>query len=491
MPLIPLQIPPGVYRNGTEYQASNRWYDANLVRWIDGTMRPVGGWRERDTVGASAPRAALAWQDLSSDRRYAAGFHNALKSVLASGTVVDITPADLTNGTVDAEVNTGYGGGFYGLEAYGVERADKGNYGEATTWALDNWGQNLVACSIADGRLLEWDLNPANDAAAISNAPTNNLSLVVTGERFLFALGAGGNPRKVQWCDREDNTEWTPATTNEAGDIELQTSGQIMLGIKTRGQTLILTDQDAHAATYQGPPFVYGFERVGSACGVIARKAAVSVDEGIFWMGKRGFHIYSGGAVQDIPCEVSDYIFGDISGAQSSKIYGVSNQQFNEIWWFYPSGASLENDRYVVFNYAERHWSIGTLSRTAGVDSGVFRNPIWFGTDGVSYDHETGLALDGADVFAESGPISLAAGDNVMVATMLIPDEKTQGDVNATFKTRFHPNDTQRSYGPYSMANPTSVRFTGRQVNVRVEGARLADWRVGVMRLDAKPGGLR
>ena len=491
MPLIPFQIPPGVYRNGTEYQASNRWYDANLVRWIDGTMRPVGGWRERDTVGASAPRAALAWQDLSSDRRYAAGFHNALKSVLASGTVVDITPVDLVAGDLDAEVNVGYGGGFYGLGAYGVARADKGNYGEATTWALDNWGQNLVACSVADGRLLEWDLNAANNAAAISNAPIDNLSLVVTGERFLFALGAGGNPRKVQWCDREDNTDWTPAATNEAGDIELQTSGQIMLGIKTRGQTLILTDQDAHAATYQGPPFVYGFERVGSACGVIARKAAVSVDEGIFWMGKRGFHIYSGGAVQDIPCDVADYVFGDMSSAQTSKIYGVSNQQFNEIWWFYPSGASNENDRYVVFNYAERHWSIGTLSRTAGVDSGVFRNPIWLNTDGVSYDHETGLALDDADVFAESGPISLGAGDNVMVATMLIPDEKTQGDVNATFKTRFHPNDTQRSYGPYSMANPTSVRFTGRQVNVRVDGARLADWRVGVMRLDAKPGGLR
>ena len=491
MPLIPLQIPPGVYRNGTEFQASNRWYDANLVRWIDGTMRPVGGWRTRDTLGFTAPRAALSWQDLGGSRRYAAGFHNALKAINASGTVVDITPADIVAGDLDAQVNTGYGGGFYGLERYGVARADKGNYGEATTWALDNWGQNLVACSVADGRLLEWDLNAANNAAPISGAPINNLSLVVTGERFLFALGAGGNPRKVQWCDREDNTTWTPLTTNEAGDIELQTSGQIMLGIKTRGQTLILTDQDAHAATYQGPPFVYGFERVGSACGVIARKAAVSVDEGIFWMGKRGFHIYSGGAVQDIPCEVSDYIFGDISGAQSSKVYGVSNQQFNEIWWFYPSGASNENDRYVVFNYAERHWSIGALSRTAGVDSGVFRNPIWIDASGVSHDHETGLAKNGADVFAESGPISLGAGDNVMAATMLIPDEKTQGDVSATFKTRFHPNDTLRSYGPYSMANPTSVRFTGRQVQMRVDGARLADWRVGVMRLDAKPGGLR
>ena len=367
MPLIPLQIPPGIYRNGTKFQASNRWYDANLVRWIDGTMRPVGGWRTRDTVGSTAPRAALAWLDLSSDRRYAVGFHNALKAINASGTVVDITPADIVAGDLDAQVNTGYGGGFYGLEHYGVARADKGNYGEATTWALDNWGENLVACSVADGRLLEWDLNAANNAAPVSGAPIDNLSLVVTAERFLFALGAGGNPRKVQWCDREDNTTWTPLTTNEAGDLELQTSGQIMLGIKTRGQTLIITDQDAHAATYQGPPYVYGFERVGSACGAMSRRAAAAVDEGVFWMGRRGFHIYAGGAVQDVPCEVSDYVFSDISAAQSSKVYTVSNQQFNEIWWFYPSGSSLENDRYVVFNYAGRcrnpsAWS-GPVSR--------------------------------------------------------------------------------------------------------------------------------
>lgn len=491
MPLIPLQIPPGVYRNGTEFQASNRWYDANLVRWTDGTMRPIGGWRTRDTVGSTAPRAALAWQDLSGDRRYAAGFHNALKVVLASGTITDISPTDLVAGDLTALVNTGYGGGFYGVATYGTPRADKGNYGEATTWALDNWGQHLVACSVADGRLLEWDLNVANNAAAITNAPTDNLSLIVTGERFLFALGAGGNPRKVQWCDREDNTVWTALATNEAGDIELQTSGQIMAGVRTRGQTLILTDQDAHAATYQGPPFVYGFERVGSACGAICRKAAVGVDEGVFWMGKRGFHLYSGGAVMDVPSDVADYVFGDMNVAQTSKIYGVSNQAFNEIWWFYPSAASTENDRYVAFNYSEKHWTIGAIIRTAAVDAGVFRNPIWFDASGVSHDHETGLSYDSADVFAESGPISLGAGDNVMAATMLIPDEKTQGDVTATFKTRFHPNDTQRTYGPYSMANPTSVRFTGRQIRMRVDGARLADWRVGIMRLNATTGGLR
>ena len=491
MPLIPLQLPPGVYRNGTEYQASNRWYDANLVRWVDGTMRPVGGWETRIDTETSAPRAALAWADLSSDRWLAVGSYNKLKVASASLALTDITPEDLVSGDLSAGTNQGYGGGFYGAYAYSTPRPEGVSFSEATTWALDNWGQNLVACSVADGRIFEWDLDVENKAAPISNAPINNLSMVVTAERFIFALGAGGNIRKVQWCDREDNTSWTALTTNEAGDIELQTSGQIMLGIRTRGQTLIITDQDAHAATYQGPPFVYGFERVGSACGSLSRRSAVSVDEGVFWMGARSFHMYSGGSVQDIQCDVADHIFSDMNASQASKIYGVGNQKFNEIWWFYPSSSSTENDRYVCYNYAENHWSIGQLSRTCGADSGVFRRPILLGANGVAYNHETGQAYDGADIFAESGPISIGAGDNVMSATMLIPDEKTQGDVTATFKTRFHPNDTQRSYGPYSMANPTSVRFTGRQIRMRIDGDRTSDWRVGIMRLDAVPGGRR
>ena len=491
MALIPLKLPAGIYRNGTEFEASNRWRDASLVRWTENTMRPVGGWEERDTMDTAAIRGMLSWTDLSNEQRIASGSYNKLVAATAGGIVYDITPATFTAGTEDAVINTGFGGGFYGSGVYGTTRIAQGQYGECTTWALDNWGEYLVACSNSDGQLLEWRLNSAVKAAAIVNAPTDNFGLVVTEERFLFALGAGGNPRKVQWCDREDNTVWTAAATNEAGDIELQTSGQIMQGIRTRGQSLIITDIDAHSATYIGGQFVYGFQRVGSSCGATSRKAATAVDEGVFWMGQRGFFVYSGGAVTELPCEVSDFVFNDINRDQISKVAAVSNQQYNEVWWFYPSASSIENDRYVMYNYAEGHWNIGQLARTSGIDRGVFSSPIWAAPSGKTYNHEFGLNYDGASIYAESGPISLGNGDTVMRATMLYPDEKTQGDVTATFKTRFYPNDTETSHGPYSMANPTPVRFTGRQMRMRVDGAKLADWRVGVMRLDATAGGKR
>ena len=491
MPLIPITLPAGQYRNGTDFQASNRWRDASLVRWIDGTMRPVGGWRLRTTVGADPVRAAVSWTDLSGDRRFAAATFDTLTATLASNVTSDITPVDLVAGTADAAVNTGYGGGTYGTGFYGVARPDPGNFSKATTWSLDNWGEYLVACSVADGRLFEWQLDAGTPAQVIANAPTDNVGLLVTEERFLFALGAGGNPRKLQWCDREDNTQWAPLPENEAGDFELQTGGQIMLGLRTRGQSLVITDHDAHSVSYQGPPFVYAIQRVGSACGAISRRSAVAIDSGALWMGTRDFHYYGGGSVEDIPCEVADYVFGSMNGDQISKVFGVANQGANEVWWFYPSAGSLENDRYVAYNYAERHWMTGSLARTAGIDAGSLRYPLWFCNTGCAYDHEVGFTYGGAAPFAETGPISLGAGDQVACVTQLVPDEKTQGDVTASFKTRFHPNDVERAYGPYSMANPTSVRLTGRQVRMRVDGASASDWRVGTMRVDVTPGGRR
>lgn len=492
MPLVSLQIPPGFYRNGTDLEGSGRWRDGSLVRWREGSLRPVNGWRERIAdMFTAAPRGMHAWESNDGNRWLAGGTFDKLIVATSAGLTYDITPTGFTSGALDAAVNTGYGGGFYGTGFYGQTRPDTGNYAEATTWHLDNWGENLVACSVSDGKLYEWALNTAADAVQITNSPTGNLGLLVTEERFLFALGAGGNPRKVQWSDQEDNTTWTPAATNQAGSQILQTVGQIMTAVRTSGQTLVLTDIDAHRAVYVGPPFVYQFERVGTSCGLVARKAAAATDAGVFWMGPRGFFLFDGSSVRELPCEVSDHVFLDINTAQISKTWAVTNGQNGEVWWFYCSAASNEIDRYVAFDYKENHWLIGTLSRTAGVDRGVFRTPIWSDATGDVYDHETGFNYDGMTVYAESGPANLGSGEFLFNAHRLIPDEKTQGDVTVTFKTRLYPNAPESSFGPYTMANPTSIRFSGRQARMRVTGDELTSWRFGIPRIEVTQAGRR
>lgn len=493
MALIDLKIPAGIYRNGTDLQSMGRWRDANLIRWIDGTMRPVGGWRTRsDTAGANKLRGMATWLDNSADRWIASGSFDKLYIWNASGAQFDITPAGLVAGREDALAFTGYGGNVYGAYGYGVARPDISRIQPATSWDLDTWGEYLVACNGDDGKIYEWQLATGTPAAVVANAPVNNEGIVVTEERFLFALGAAGNPRLVQWSDREDNTTWTPSATNEAGDLELNTSGAIMKGLTVRGQTLILTTRDAHAATYIGPPYVYGIERVGTSCGLAAKQAAVVVDAGAFWMGASSFYTFQSNVVQELQSDVSDYVFSDINKAQVSKVFAMSNSMFGEITWFYPSAASTENDRYVTFNYVEGTWATGNLGRTAGADRGAFRQPMMVAaSDNKVYEHEIGFDYGDLSPFAETGPFMVGTGDQVMSITEMLPDERTQGDVDVTFKTRFYPNGTERDYGPYNMSNPTSLRFTGRQVRMRVDGQRLSDWRIGVNRLQVVPGGRR
>jgi hypothetical protein len=495
MALIPLQIPAGVYKNGTDYQGAGRWIDSNLVRWTDGTMRPVGGWQDKTSSALDEiARGMHAWQDNSGDKYIAVGTYNELYVYDGDGNQYDITPAGIGAGQEVATPATGYGIYTYGTGNYGTERPDTGLTVPATIWQMDNWGEYLVACSSSDGKLYEWQLDTITPtpAAVISNAPISNSGVLVTEERFLFALGASGNPRKIAWSDREDNTTWTAASTNEAGDIELETQGEIRFGVKIKGRTLIITSTDAHAATYIGPPYVYGFERVGSGCGAICKRAGAAMLNGAVWMGNRNFFMFDGAVVTKLNSDVSDYVFGNVNKDYASHIFCVPNSRYSEVWWFYVSSNSTEVDSYVSYNYIEGTWAIGRLSRTCGVDQGVFANPVWFDPDTfIIKEHESGYTHGTDTPYAETGPIAIGTGDQVMIVTGMIPDEKTQGQVEATFKTRFHPNDTEREYGAYDMGNPTSVRFTGRQVRMRVTATGNDDWRVGTMRLEAKPGGKR
>jgi len=494
MALIPLQVPPGVYRNGTDYQSAGRWYDANLVRWYEKTLRPIGGWRKRssNTVTGSA-RGLLTWRDNDGDRWIGIGTHSGLYVMNQTGTVQDITPTGFTSGNADAVAKLGYGYQTYGNFAYGVARPDTTSLDPATTWSLDTWGEYLVGCSSTDGKLYEWQLDFATPtvAAAIANAPTGCNAILSTSERFIFALGAGGNPRKVQWCDQENNTDWTPSTTNQAGDFELSTPGNLLAGKRVRGLHLLWTDVDCHTATYVGQPFVYSFEKIGSGCGLISSQSVAVVSDAVaIWMSRSGFWMYDG-YVKPLPSDVGDYVYRNINIGQQSKVYAVHNSAFGEVWWFYPSAGSVEVDSYVTYNYRENHWNIGTLSRTCGTDRGVYSKPLMVSSDGYVYEHEVGFDYDSATVFAESGAFQIGTGDQIMNVRELIPDELTQGDVTVKFKTRYYPNGDESTFGAYSMANPTSVRFSGRQVAMRIEMASNDDWRVGTMRIDAVAGGRR
>lgn len=496
MAYIPIAFPPGIYHNGTEYDAKGRWFDTNLVRFYEGAIKPVGGWRVKSTSTVTGKgRAIITWKAKSLARWCAVGTESHLYAMDQTGAVSDITPSGFTAGVADAVSGGGFGTATYGTGLYGVPGADSTSVQDCTVWSLDTFGEDLVGCTVDDGKLYEWTLNVASAATQITNSPTSCRALVVTNERFLTALGAGGDPRNVQWADQQSLTSWTPSTTNQAGSFPLQTAGKLMQGLRIQGSTLLTTDIDAWLMIFTPGNLVYRFDKVGDGCGACSQRCMANFDGNAAWMGRYNFWIYNG-YVQPLPCEVQDYVFGNLNYQQISKVSAFVDTQHGEITWQYPSSSSLEIDSYVTWNYrawerGQLVWTYGSLARLSGADWGTFQYPLRVGTDGNVYEHEVGFAYGSLSPYLESGPIELGNGDTVFYATQLIPDDLTQGDIKVTFKGKFYPNGTETTFGPYTVASPTDVRFGARQVKARFTGVNLDDWRVGRYRLNVVQGGRR
>jgi len=155
---IPIKLPPGFFRNGTEYEAGARWYDGNLVRWENGRIKPVGGWRRvLDDMGAldGVARGGIAWRG-TTGYRYAAIGTNEKLYISGGGAYADATPASFVVGRPDAIEGPGYGAGPYGMETYGTQRADNAVILDAGLWSFDLFGEDLYAVATSDGRLVRW-----------------------------------------------------------------------------------------------------------------------------------------------------------------------------------------------------------------------------------------------------------------------------------------------------------------------------------------------
>lgn len=500
MTLIPLELPPGVSRPGTLYGSRGRWYDTNLVRWVDGVMQPWGGWDNlqegsgpTDIDLAEPVRGMFSW--LGGVAHLAMGTPTKLYHY-SEGVLTDITPSGFQTGSSDAaEVSGAFGSGPFGSGLFGTGGSLSTTLVEAQTWQFDNFGEDLIAVAYSDGRLHYWDKSVGGVASALSGAPEFCRGVVVTPERFVVALGAEGDPRKIAWSDQEDATDWTPTVSNQAGDFTLAGPGEILAGRRSKKETLLWTDDGLYRMQYIGGTLVYSVKNVADHCGAIGPLAMAVADGKAFWMGHRGFFGYDG-FVKAIPSEVSDYVFDDINRTQASKIAADVRSDFGEILWYYPSSGSDENDRYVSFNWRSGEWTIGQLERTSGIDRNPFDYPIAADASGAVYEHEKGttyLDTDGATAltpYAESGPVEIGNGDRWMHVLRLIPDEATNGDVQLTAYTGDYPTESETTHGPFTTAQPTDVRFAGRLVRLKVEQVNTG-WRYGGVRLEVRPGEMR
>ena len=503
MPIIPLKFPAGMLKNGTPYTRKFRWTDGNLVRWHDGSTRPIGGWQRRtDSSTVNIPaltadpaleavRDIYAWRDLGQSQNVVFGSNLALYHMDQVGVITDITYAGYAalNATKDPSVVSGYGQNPYGFGDYGVPN---NLAGAAATppdrWYFGNFGEILLAGVRNNGGVYSLDLVSLT-MTLLPNAPTTVQDLTVTDQRQVMVIGGDGEPRRVQTSEIEDSTNWLPRVNNQAIDRTLTGTGKLLRCINVLRQVLILGENDAHVARYVGPPYVYSVDLAGENCGPLAAEAVTSTDRFAVWWGERSFWLFDG-TVQQLPCAVIDFLYDDMDLAQKSKISAFANTDFSEVWWLYQSlgSTTTELDSYVCWDYVENHWTTGRLDRTAGLNKGVTLDPLMVASAGEIYTHEADGVLPDGTVFVESGAIELAGGESNVAVRYIYPDNEAPSDVTFTLIARQFPNATEYTYGPYPYNNPVPTRALGRSVKVRVDFVT-PDSELGELRLDVSPLG--
>ena len=350
-------------------------------------------------------------------------------------------------------------------------------------------------------------------------------------------LGDGAfDPLLIRWSDVESYTTWTPDFgVNQAGGQRLSHGSEIIGAFQTRQEIVVFTDSAIYSMQYIGPPETYGFTLLADNISLASPNAIATAAGVVYWMGTDKFYIYSG-RVETLPCAVRQYVFSSINRDQDAQFFAGTNEGYSEVWWFYCSieGAdgtgTVDNpntviDRYVIFNYLDRVWYYGSLSRTAWVDSPLRQLPQAATTDNYVVFHEASVNDEYTELstvqqrpiasYIQSSDFDIGDGHNYGFVWRIVPDitfdgsSADQPEVTFTLRPRRNPGANygtaaspdvvsannyinRQSYNVQRFTEIVFTRLRGRQMAVKVESNTLGtQWQLGVPRMDVRPDGRR
>lgn len=402
-----------------------------------------------------------------------------------------------------------FGLGGFGLGAYSTTTPiQTGSDLPASDWTSDNWGQIGLFCPM-NGGIYYYDVGGnQNNAALVQTAPRFNTGafistsaqiLIAYGSSIVQNIGEQQDPLLVQWSDSGNFFQWTPSSTNLAGNFRIPLGSVIRCGMAFANANLIWTDLDLWLMNFIGAPEVYGFNKIGAGAGAISTHAALQFRGSVYWMGAGNFYVYDGGGVRSLPCSVWDSVFQNLNTAFLSNVRAMPNNDFDEIGWLYPSAASVngECDSYVKMNVTEKNqpWDNGLISRSAWIDSSVLGPAIGASPQGLVYQHESGYNNDGAPLVSTftTGYFYIGEGEDFCFVDQVIPDFKygtfsgsATAQIQLTFNVINYPGDTPQTYGPYTVTGNGQIvatRFRGRQMSITATSSDLDSfWRLGKVR---------
>jgi hypothetical protein len=413
-------------------------------------------------------------------------------------------------------------------------------------WWFDNFDNDLVMNIRSDvtgssvavgGPIYYWErgttVNPTtalttravllSSLGGATDVPETAMQILISqNDKHLLAFGCqpyGGSsgdfdPLLIRWASQDDPVNWEPLPTNTAGFIRVSRGSRIVRALATRQEILVFTDTHLFTLQFLGTADVFGLQEYADNISIMGPRTVISANNITYWMGLDKFYVYDG-RVRTLPCSLREYVFKDINFAQSDQVICGTNEGFNEVWWFYPSGNSNWVDRYVIYNHLDQVWYYGQLSRTAWLDVASRNLPVAAYTPenqdpGVLYTHESGIDDAGLPMesFIQSSDFDITdnSGETFMLTRRMIPDinfntsTAQAPEVTLTMRPRNFPgsnfqndpSDSQRviNTSVNTFTDQVFVRARARQMALKVSSVDLGvQWQLGNPRLDVRSDG--
>ena len=425
---------------------------------------------------------------------------------------------------------------------------------EPGLWSLNSFGEVLVA-TILNGKTFTWNAGGANATGVRASTTTSGFettnnptatrtTLISPTTRHLIHFGTEitiGTPATqddmfIRFSADESINEYTIQATNTAGSQRLQDGTKIVGALVAKENILVWTDNALYTMKFVGAPFTFGFEQVGTNCGLIGQNAAIEIDGVAYWMSNNGFFSFDG-TVNSLPCSVEDYVYDDIDTTKGQQIAAGINNLFTEVTWWYPTSSSNFNNRSVIYNYGAKappgemgNWYSNTntnFNRTTWIDSLVYPKPystsyntsntgtfpVIIGETGlgqsVFFEHEIGtdqINPDGSTTallsFIQSYNFALQTdqgiGEYFLAMRRFLPNFKVlTGNNQVTISVSDYPSEdaVATTLSPFTITSSTTkvdTRARGRYANVKIENTSTGEaWRFGTFQADLQPDGRR
>jgi len=432
------------------------------------------------------------------------------------------------------------------LRGWGAGTWGAGTWGNGTDsdtalrlWDQSNFGQDLVF-GYRGGPVYYWSATNgvSSDSADLgvllssltdaSDVPTiQNVVVVSDINRFVFCFGANTlgtttqDPMLIRWSDQEDAVNWTPSATNQAGDLQLSSGSEIITAHQARQALHVWTDTAMYSLQYVGGQIVWGAQLIGENVSIASPNSVVYANGVSYWMGKGKFYSSNGSQISTLKCDLLRYVFNDFNLQQIDQVFGGTNEEYHEVWWFYCSEDSTTVDKYVIYNYEEKIWYYGTMARTAWLDSGMRDFPIAATYTYNLVNHEEGVddnettTLTAINAFITSAEFDTDDGHKFSLISRVLPDITFDGstaDAPAAAITLYPLQNSGSGYnspmseGGNSTAtitrsatspveeytNQVDMRVRGRQIAIKIEStAEGVQWQLGSPRIDMRTDGRR